>query len=82
MRPLRKVWRHGKPELVEMQEIKAGDLFQIQKRDDQDEVNEHELHLALGDSMPIIPRTEESGTHTVFAGIVLAQPFPLGEAEK
>lgn len=88
-RPLRKVWRYSKAELIELSELRAGDLFQIQRRDEDDMVNESELHLALGDSTPLIPRVVGESTHQIFAGICLAKPMPLemlpvflGEAEK
>lgn len=70
-RPTRKVWRYI-PQLVEMSELKKGDLFQMQKATPTDNVDEGQLLYALEDAKPVTEPFEPGATHEVLAGRFIA----------
>lgn len=55
---MRKVWKF-EPRLCEMSEIKIGDLFQVQKANSHDVIDEGELHLAVTDAEGYDPENPE-----------------------
>lgn len=63
-RPTRKVWLYL-PHLVEMSDLKAGNLFQMQKATPDDPISENDLLMALEDAKPM---QDGPTTHGVLAG--------------
>lgn len=68
MKQLRKVWVYRNPQLVGMEELKKGDIFQLQKAGDEDNVDDSILHLALEDAIALDPEKNNGSTASIMAG--------------
>lgn len=66
----RKVWKYSAV-LCEMSELKKGDIFQMQKRDSNDLIQEDELLIATEDPAPC---TDAESSHQIMAVTLWAKP--------
>jgi hypothetical protein len=70
MRPTRKVWRYTAT-LVEMSELREGDLFQMQKATPEDDIADDDLLIAMSDARPC---DEPPTTTVITAGRFIPDP--------